>query len=164
LANALRTVSITPLHITMKKLDPEVALEVLREELNDAKLADELLKKIQAACEQEAGAEEKEPRQKNQFVVLLSDPEGILPTYAEFAAWVLQIPECESVHSTRERIDAAAHAFNATKKGRLLPVKTVGEAMENVPTKHFKEAQVSVKTKTPVLVVKTDNRIMEVAE
>jgi hypothetical protein len=31
--------------------------------------------------------------------------------------------------------------------------------MENVPAKHFKEAELWVRTKTPVLLVRTDNRI-----
>ena len=35
----------------------------------------------------------------------------------------------------------------------------MGDALENVPAKHFKEAEVWVKTKVPVLVVKTDNEI-----
>ncbi len=39
------------------------------------------------------------------------------------------------------------------------PAKTVGESLENVPAKFFKEADVWVKTKTPVLVLKTDNEI-----
>ena len=38
-------------------------------------------------------------------------------------------------------------------------IKTVGEAIENVPAKFFKEADLWVKHKTPVLVVKTDNEI-----
>jgi hypothetical protein len=38
-------------------------------------------------------------------------------------------------------------------------VKTVGEAIENVPAKFFKEAELWVKTKTPVLVLKTNNEI-----
>ena len=40
-----------------------------------------------------------------------------------------------------------------------MPVKTVGEAIENVPAKLFKESDVWVKTKTPVLVLRTDNEI-----
>ncbi len=35
----------------------------------------------------------------------------------------------------------------------------MGEAIENVPAKFFKETEVWVKTKTPVLVLKTDNEI-----
>jgi hypothetical protein len=35
----------------------------------------------------------------------------------------------------------------------------VGEALENIPAKQFKEADLWPKTKTPVLVLRTDNRI-----
>ena len=38
-------------------------------------------------------------------------------------------------------------------------MKTIGEAIENVPAKHFKETDVWVKTKTPVLIVRTDNQL-----
>jgi hypothetical protein len=38
-------------------------------------------------------------------------------------------------------------------------VKTVGEAIESLPAKAFKEADVWVKTKTPVLMLRTDNEI-----
>ena len=73
--------------------------------------------------------------------------------------WVLQIPENESVATTQDRILRGAYDFNASKKGRLLPVKTIGEALESVPAKFFKEADLWVKTKTPVLVLRTDNEI-----
>ena len=88
----------------------------------------------------------------------LSDPDGKLPKN-DFVGWVLQIPENESVATTKDRIYRGIYDFNASKKGRLLPVKTVGEAIENVPAKHFKEAEVWVKTKTPVLMVKTNNEV-----
>ena len=58
-----------------------------------------------------------------------------------------------------DRVFRSSYDFNTTQKGRLLPVKTVGEAIENVPAKFFKETDVWVKTKTPVLVLKTDNDI-----
>ena len=54
---------------------------------------------------------------------------------------------------------APADDFNASKKGRLLPVKTIGEAIENVPAKHFKEAGAWVKTRVPVLVLRTNNEL-----
>ena len=38
-------------------------------------------------------------------------------------------------------------------------MKTVGEAIENVPAKFLREADLWVKTKTPVIVLKTDNEI-----
>lgn len=101
---------------------------------------------------------EKAPAVKKQFVVLVSDPEGRMPT-CDLVAWVLQIPESESPVTTEERIFRAAYDYNTTKKGRLLPVQTVGEAIEAVPAKFFKESDVWVKTKSPVLVLKTANEI-----
>jgi phosphatidylethanolamine-binding protein (PEBP) family uncharacterized protein len=103
--------------------------------------------------------EEKPPAVKKQFVILVSDPDGRLPEGFDFAGWVLQIPENESVMTTNERINNAVYEFNTTRKGRLMPARTVGDALENVPSKHLKEQGVWVKTKTPVLVLKTDNEI-----
>lgn len=99
------------------------------------------------------------PAVKKQFVILISDPRGYIVKQADFVGWVLQIPESESPATTQDRIFRSAYDFNATKKGRLMPVKTVGEAIENVPSKFFKEADVWVKTKVPVLILRTDNEI-----
>ena len=103
--------------------------------------------------------DDKLPAVKKQFVVIVSDPSGIIPPLADFVAWVAQIPESESPATILDRINRAAYDYNTTKKGRLLPVKTHGEAIEAVPSKFLKECDVWVKTKTPVLVVKTDNEI-----
>lgn len=102
--------------------------------------------------------EEKPPAVKKQFAILISDPEGKLPS-GEFTGWVLQIPEDASVTSTCERIHKAAYEFNCTRKGRLMPAKTVADTLENVPAKHHKEQQLWVKTKTPVFMLTTDNEI-----
>jgi hypothetical protein len=102
--------------------------------------------------------EEKPPALKKQSVILISDPDGTLPN-RDYVGWVLQIPDSDSPVTVKERVYRACYEFNATKKGRLLPVRTVGEALENIQAKHFKEAEVWVKTKTPVLVVVTDNKI-----
>jgi hypothetical protein len=71
--------------------------------------------------------------------------------------WVVQIPENASPHSTTDRIFKGAYDYNASKRGSLLPVKSVGEALESTGAKFFKEAELWVKTKTPVSVMVTDN-------
>jgi hypothetical protein len=63
------------------------------------------------------------------------------------------------VATTQDRIFRGAYDYNASKKGRLYPAKTVGEALENVAAKYFKEADLWVKTKTPVLMLRTNNEI-----
>ena len=129
---------------TLKKhrdISPATLREII-EELNEVTMAD--LEDI------------KPPAQKKQFVILLSDAEGQLPK-KDLIGWVVQIPEDASPFSTTDRIFKGAYDFNASKKGRLLPVKSVGEALESASAKYFKESELWVKTKMPVAVIVTDN-------
>lgn len=142
----------------MPKIDINQVAEILKRNEIDPAVLRTIVEEMQMVVQPEAD-EEKPPPVKKQFCILISDPEGSLPEGKEFAGWVLQIPEEESVATTQERIFRAAYEFNTTKRGRLLPAKTVGEALEHVPAKHFKEAQVWVKTKEPVLMLRTNNKI-----
>lgn len=143
----------------MPKIELNKVAEVLKRDpaIQPASLR-RIIEELNLAAQPEGGDADKPPAVKKQFAVLLSDPDGKMPKH-DFVAWVLQIPENESVATTEERIRRGAYDFNASKRGRLLPVKTVGEAVENVPARFFKEADLWVKTKTPVLVLKTDNEI-----
>lgn len=142
----------------MPKIEINKVAEVIKRNEVAADVARRIIEELQFASQPEPGDEEALPAVKKQFVILISDPDGKLPKH-DFVGWVLQIPENESIATTQERIFRGAYDFNASKKGRLLPVKTVGEALENVASKHFKEAELWVKTKTPVLMLRTDNGI-----
>lgn len=142
----------------MPKIEVNQVAEILKRNEVDPALLRQIVEEMQMAVQPEVD-EEKPPAVKKQFCILISDPEGKLPEGQEFAGWVLQIPEEESVATTEDRICRAAYEFNTTKRGRLLPAKTIGEALEHVPAKHFKEAGVWVKTKEPVLMLKTNNEI-----
>ncbi|HEX2854717.1 MAG TPA: hypothetical protein VHO24_15910 [Opitutaceae bacterium] len=142
----------------MAKIDVSKVAEILKKNQIDPALLRRVIEEMNLAVQPEGADDEKPPAVKKQFVILLSDPEGRMPK-TDFVGWVLQLPENESVATIQDRVFRSAYDFNTTKKGRLLPVKTVGEAIENVPAKFFKEAEVWVKTKTPVLVLKTDNEI-----
>ena len=141
----------------MPKIDVNKVAEILKKNQVDPKILRQIVEEMNILTQAETD-EEKPPTVKKQWVILISDPEGRLPK-TDFAGWVLQIPEDESVATTQDKIFRAVYEFNTTKKGRLLPSKTVGEALENVPAKHFKETGVWVKSKTPVLMLKTDNEI-----
>ncbi len=141
----------------MPKIDINKVAEILKKNQVAPALLRQIVEEMNLAAQPESG-EEAPPPVKKQFVLLVSDPEGRLPA-DDFAGWALQIPESESPATALERVCRAAYEFNTTKKGRLLPVKTIGEAIENVPAKHFKEADLWVKNKTPVLIVKTNNQL-----
>lgn len=118
----------------------------------------EIVEQLNAAIEP-VDEDIKPPAPKKQFVVVVSDPEGKLKQ--DMVGWVAQIPEAASPMSIMDRIMKAAHDFNASKRGRLLPVKTVGEAFESVGAKHFRESEAWVKTKTPIYLIRTDNKLTE---
>ncbi len=141
----------------MPKIEVNQVAEILKRNEVDPAVLRQIIEEINLAVQPEAD-EEKPPAVKKQFSILISDPDGKLPT-GEFTGWVLQIPEDASVTSTTERIHKAAYDFNTTKKGRMMPAKTIADAVENVPAKHFKEQQVWVKTKAPVFMLTTDNQI-----
>ena len=143
----------------MSKIETNKVCEVVKKHVSEPATVRAIIEEINLAVQPEGADEEKTPHEKKQFVVIASDPNGALANVPDFVAWVVQIPESESVTTTTDRVFRAAYDFNASRKGRLCPVKTVGEAMEAVPVRFTKEAELWIKTKEPVLVVRTDNKI-----
>ena len=140
------------------KIEVNKVAEILKKNEISPAVLRQVIEEMNLAVQPDPGDGETPPAVKKQFVILVSDPDGKLPKH-DFVGWVLQLPENESMVTTQERIHRSAYDYNATKKGQLMPVKTVGEAIENVPAKFFKEADLWVKSKIPVLVLRTDNEI-----
>lgn len=143
----------------MPKIDVETLKIILQRNETDIRKLNEILQDI----DMELKAEEEEranrpPPIKKQFSIVLSDPEGELSD-KDLTGWVVQIPEDDSVTVAPDRIIKAAYEFNTTPKGRRMPVETIGEACEIVTAKLFKEQNIWIKTKVPVLAVSTANKI-----
>lgn len=141
----------------MSKIDVNKVAEILKNKELSPVLLREIVEEMNLLTQAEAN-EENPPAVKKQWAILISDPDGKLPDH-DFVGWIVQIPEDDSVATTQDRIFKGTYEYNATRKGRLNPAKTVGEALEYIPSKHFKEADLWVKTKTPVLMLRTDNEI-----
>lgn len=142
-------------------------LETIQDVLNDSlipKLAQKLTQEIerQAALTAEEEKAQRPPVQKKQFVIIVSDPNGVIQT--DLVGWVAQIPEDDAVGETMDRLIRASYEYNISKKGRKYPVKTVGEACEAVSGKFLKEQDLWMKTKEPVQVIVTDNVIPEIED
>ena len=142
----------------MPKIEVNKVAEILKKNDISPAILRRIVEEMNLAVQPDPGEDDKPPAVKKQFAILVSDPDGKLPKH-DFVGWVLQLPETESVATTLDRIFRSAYDYNTTKKGQLMPVKTVGEAIEVIPAKAFKEADLWVKSKTPVLVLKTDNEI-----
>ena len=141
----------------MAKIEVNQVAEILKKHKIDPALLREIVEELNFITQPNADDDIKPPAPKKQFVVLLSDADGKLTNKKELTGWVVQIPEDASPYSTTDRIFKGAYDFNASKRGRLLPVKSVGEALESGSAKYFKESELWVKTKLPVAVVVTDN-------
>jgi hypothetical protein len=140
----------------MAKIEVSQVAEILKKHKLEPSLLREIVEAMNEVTAPDADEDIKPPAPKKQFVVLISDMDGKLPK-KDLTGWVVQIPENASPFSTTDRIFKGAYDFNASKKGRMLPVKSVGEALESASAKYFKESELWVKTKMPVAVVITDN-------
>jgi len=148
------------------KADLEIVEGVLSSHAGiDPAVRDQVLKQIMAEMEAAAAeaAATKEPAIKKQFVVVISDPLGQIRS--DLVAWVCQIEEEQSPATVTQRLAVARRDYSRTKAGhRNLRDNSVGEAMEVVPGRFCKEVGLWIKTKEPVQVITTDNRLPKVGE
>ncbi len=142
----------------MAKVDLELVKMVLQRNELEVRQVAQIIEDINGELAAQVEDEEKPPPVKKQFVMVVSDPEGRLEG-VHLVGWVLQIPEDDSPYAATERLIRSAYEFNQTKKGRRLPVKTIAEVCEHVPAKIAKEQNLWIKTKEPILLVRSDNLV-----
>ena len=142
----------------MPKIDVNKVAEILKKNHVDPAILRRVVEEMNLAVQPDPKEGDPPPAVKKQYAILVSDPEGRMPR-GDFTGWVLQIPEDESPASIQERMLKGTYDYNASKKGGLYPAKTVGEALESVPGRYFRDVELWVKTKTPVVVLRTDNEI-----
>lgn len=139
-----------------------VKLEEVQESLVKNQIDSSKTQAILSDLKELLGKEQpKTERPKKEFVIVISDPEGKIQE--DFVGWALQIEEGESPTSVLEKISLSVAQYNQTKKGRKMPIVKFGEAMEGLPNKITKENKVWRKTKEPVLIVKTDNKLIDLS-
>ncbi|MEZ5277526.1 MAG: hypothetical protein R3F07_14185 [Opitutaceae bacterium] len=146
----------------MAKVDVDVVASILKESEIEPQVVAQIMRKLQQELkiQEEMAEATREPRVKNQYVVLLSDPLNQVAA-DDLVAWVVQIPEMDSPASITERIVRATNEYNNGRKGRKFPAKSIGEACEIVAAKFLKPERIQIKTKLPVSVIKTDNQLPE---
>ena len=141
-----------------KKIDLEVVKFVLDQNIEEQRTVANIMEDLRRQLEQEEAEKEKKERVKKQFVVLVSDPEKDLEGKIK-TGWVLQIPEGDDPSTVEARLIDAALEFNTSSKGRKMPVSSIGDACEALPPRITKDHQVWIKTKEPIYLLRTDNKI-----
>ena len=143
------------------KITIEDVEAVLLEQKVDRKAINETIIKLQEIAEENKSESDPKTKTKNQFVVVVSDPDNKLQGES-LPTWIVQIKADDDHSTVLDRVRSAACEYNAnSKKGRKNPLKTFGEVFQNIKRSFLKEKNVAVKTKEPVIVLITDNQIMK---
>lgn len=142
----------------MAKVDVELVKHILQRNVKETRLVAQIMEDLGQELKMQEEEEPPAPKEKKQFVIVASDPEGVLDK-VELVGWVVQILEEEAPQEALEKLYRGAYEFNLTKKGRRMPVSTIAEVCEVVPGKILKEQKVWVKTKEPVFIVASDNQV-----
>ena len=139
------------------KADIEIVKETMIHHQIDEPKAQEIIDDLKKVIEEELAA--RAPAVKKQYGVIVSDPLGHIPPNSVFTGWVFQMEEEDNVADGLRRVHTTVFDFNQTKKGQRTPIRTVGGAMEIISGTLFKENGIIPKTKEPVCVLVTDNKI-----
>lgn len=136
--------------------DVEVAL---KDAQIDNQKINEVVESIQEMlAAQKAEKEAREKRSKNKFVILSSvtmEDQDIIDT----PSWIVQVEESFDHNKIVETIKLAYNDFKNSGKKRAEKVDSVGTALLYTPKKFFKDRGLIVKTKEPVLIQVTDNKL-----
>lgn len=122
---------------------------------------DKVLNRLQEVIKelQEEKDNHKLPRTKNEFGVILYDANNELAG-KEFAASIYQIKEGEDHGAVLSKISEAVKEQNESAKKKNNLIDSIGAAFENLKRKFIKEKGVNLKTKIPVRVTISTNKLV----
>ena len=115
--------------------------------------------------EAELAAAKKAERKKKKFVLVASDPEDRYAKVVECPVWVVQMNDEDNHTDVVEKISRATYEYNNDvlngnkKSSKKNPVYKISESLERVQAKYFADEDISIKTKEPTVIVRTDNEI-----
>ncbi len=138
-----------------------IKIEEIQEVLKQQKVAPDVIVKVidtlREVEEDKKADKTTSPKQRNQFVVVAFDKQGVLKGQTLTAA-VLQIEDGVAPAEAVVRLKAAAAQYNASKKGRKSSVSSFAQALD-MPRKFLKSERVLVKSKNPLELLTSDNTL-----
>jgi hypothetical protein len=145
----------------MTKVSIEDVLEGLKQAKVPAKEVGATLDYLKKVVQEEQAQKdaEKLPTQKNEYGVILFDADGVVAG-KEFSAAVYQIPQGDDHGLVLGKISQAAREQVAAAKRKKYPINTMGEATSSIKRKFIKDKNVNLKTKNPVRVLISDNKLV----
>ena len=148
----------------MSKVSIDDVAQALVEAKVELSLQHKIIESLSAAVQEKAAQKEEAPKAgKRQYVIVVSDPSGRVAAIGDLAGWVFQIDATRPAAGILDDVRRVGVTYNETsRKGKENPVKSVGEAVDSIERRFWVAqdgSRVLVKTKIPVQVVVTDNRL-----
>ena len=121
---------------------------------NDKKSA--VIEELEKMAQELQAQRENSPRVKKQLVVLHQD--GVDDDFSESYNWVIQIDEEMDHNDILPLIERAKKNYIDSTRRTKKDVETLQSALRNIPRKDFSNLGLGVKTKEPVIVIKTEGK------
>lgn len=135
------------------KVDMEIMDSVLSEYSNkiDMETRVKILRDIEKEAEENKPEREKKPKKRFVAVAITDNPD-----FENVPLFLTQIEEGDNHNFVVDRIVRATEEHNNTPKGRKKPIRTFGDAFAETKRKMITDKNVWIKTKEPVIIVRTE--------
>ncbi len=128
-----------------QKVEPSIVVKVIKE-LNEV-IQDEQDNKVNLP-----------PKAKNEFLIVLSDPESQLMG-KEFVGWVIQQSQGQDAATAIDKIKEAGKETEEARKRKKTKFTSLAEIFEGAKRCFLKSKGILIKTKTPVRILITDGKM-----
>ena len=142
----------------MSKISIEDVEGILRKQNVDTQVVNTVIREMEEVIQEEKDNKVPVPKQKNEFIIVLSDPNNELAG-KDFVGWVVTQKQGEDAGLILDKIRAAAGETNAAKKRKKNMIMNMADAFYGIKRFFLKSRNVAVKTKEPVRVLITDGKL-----
>lgn len=136
----------------MSKISIEEVESALLKQNLDKQVVATVIKDLTEVVQEEKENRDTTPKQKNEFLIVLSDPNDELKD-RDLTGWVVQMKQGDDAGLVLDKIRQAAHDTNAAKKRKKNIIKTLTCAFSGIKRAFLKSRNIMIKTKHPVRVL-----------
>lgn len=143
----------------MSKIALETIIEVMAEQNIEPPKQEKIIQHLKEILEEEKRdrEENRAPKAKNEFGVVLFAPDLV---GKEYTACVYQVKSGDDHSTVLKRISEATRTQNEAANKKKVKIDSIGAAFQYLKRKFIKEKGVNFKTKNPVQVIISDNKLV----
>ncbi len=142
----------------MSKISLEEVQQSLLEQKVDNQVVTKIITDLEKKIQEEKDNKVSAPKSKNEFLIIISDPNNELAG-KDLTGWVVtQRQGLDSSQILSKIRDSIKEMIDSQKRKKFI-VSSLGEGIERLKRKFLAPKEIMVKTKNPVQVLITDNKL-----